>query len=167
MNLKLFSTLFFLVNQQGYPLFHRKYNGFGIDINGKDGVSIKEIETHFPYTTFYGVDKDRKNVVKLQKEYPSYHFLYKNIENGDIRNLYKKFQVVQISEYNNLENMLRNTNKLLKKDGVCILRYKEEDFLKIKKLLHSNQYQPKQYYLGINYNSMNHIPENRTLLWFT
>ena len=104
MNLKLFSTLFFLLNQQGYPLFHRKYNGFGLDINGKDGVSIKEIETHFPYTTFYGVDKDRKKIMKLQKKYPSYNFLYKNIEKDDIRNLYKKFQVVQISEYNNLEN---------------------------------------------------------------
>lgn len=167
MNLKVFSTLFFLLNQQGYPLFHRKYNGFGLDINGKDGISIKEMDIHFPYVTFYGVDNNRNNIIKLQKEYPSHNFIYKDIENENIRSLYKKFQVIQISDYHNLENMLRNTNRLLKEDGVCILRYKEDDFLKIKKLLQSNKYQPKHYYLGMSYNTMHHIPENRTLLWFT
>ena len=126
MNSKVFTTLFFLLNNKGYPLFHHKYNGFGLDINGKDGYSIEEMNSNFPSTTFYGVDNDRKKISRLQKEYPSYNFLYKNIENGDIRNLYKKFQVVKISEYNNLEKMLQNTNKLLKEDGVCILRYKEK-----------------------------------------
>ena len=138
-----------------------------MDINGKDGYSIEEMNSNFPSTTFYGVDNDRKKISRLQKEYPSYNFLYKNIENGDIRNLYKKFQVVKISEYNNLEKMLQNTNKLLKEDGVCILRYKEKDLLKIKNLVKFNEYKPKQYYFGISYTTMYHLPENNTLLFFT
>jgi hypothetical protein len=166
MKLKFFSTLFFLLNNNGYPLFNIKYNGYGLDINGKDGISIKEIENNFPYTTFYGVDNDRKKIIKLQKEYPSHNFLYKNIENGDIRNLYKKFQVIQISEYNNLENMLRNTNKLLQEDSVCILRYKEKDILKIKKIVQNSHYQPKQHYLGMNYDIIHHLPGNLTVVFF-
>jgi hypothetical protein len=169
MNLKVLSTLFFLVNNNGYPLFYRKYNGFGLDINGKDGVSRKEIENNFPYVTFYGVDDNKKNILKLQKENPSLNFLYMDIENDNISNLYKKFQVVHISNYNNLENMLEKTKKLLedKSNSVCILRYKEKDILKIKQLVLSNKYKPKQYYLGLGYSTMHHIPENRTLLWFT
>lgn len=168
MNLKLlYSSVFFLFNNQGYPLFHFKYNGYGLDINGKDGLSMKEIKRHFPETTFFGVDNNRRNVLKLQKDYPSFNFLYKDIENDDIHHLYKKFQVVQISEYNNIEKMLENTNKLLKEDGVCILRYKEKDFLKIKKLIVSNKNKSKQYFLGRNYDTMYHLPKNNTLLWFS
>ncbi len=58
-----------------------------MDINGKDGYSIEEMDSNFPSTTFYGVNNDRKKISRLHKEYPSYNFLYKNIENGDICNL--------------------------------------------------------------------------------
>lgn len=168
MNLKFFSTIFFILNHNGYPLFHRKYNGFGLDINCGNGKTITEIQKEFPYTTFYGIEKEHKKVLQLQKNYPNFNFMVKDIEKDNVRFLYKKFKVIHISDYENLDTILRKTKKLLKNDGVCILRYKDKDINDIHEIIKHSKHLPKEVYIGPSdqYNKIHHFPKNNTLLWF-
>ena len=168
MKLKFISTLCFLLNNNGYPLFHRKYNGYGLDINCGDGQKFTEIQKEFPYTTFYGIEKEQKKVQYLQKKYPNLNFMLKNIEKDNINFLYKKFDVIHISDYENLYTILEKTFKLLKEDGVFILRYKDNDINDIQDIINYYKYLPKHIYIGPTdqFNKIHHFPKNNTLLCF-
>ena len=123
------------------PSFHRvlnKYqNGQGLDVNCWTGESTKQLEKKFPDIRFTGIDKNERAIDVARKRYYYSDFCHVDIEKKSNCE-YDMFQIIQISNYDNLEKVLQNTFHLLHEDGMMILRYHDKDIDYVHQLLEKN-----------------------------
>lgn len=109
-------------------------NGFGLDINCNIGETTKELQKKYPHLMFLGIEKDREKVEIAREKNKDYYFLNIDIENNKSQ-LENKFEIIQISDYKDFWKILNISHFLLEKDGILIMKYKENDLLKVDKLL--------------------------------
>lgn len=124
-------------------LVERFQGGMGLDVNCYTGESTNRLQTIFPDLHIVGIDKNQTAVNLARQRYSHTFFSCRDIEK-DPREIENNVQVIQISEYANLEKMLQNTYSLLDDEGMIILRYHEEDFPYIRSLFLKNFEYPLQ-----------------------
>lgn len=151
------------------PSFHRelnKYqNGHGLDVNCWTGESTKQLEKNFPDIRFTGIDKNVRAIDVAQKRYHYSDFCHVDIEK-ESNSESDMFQIIQISNYNNLEKMLRNTYHLLHEDGMMIVRYHDKDIDYIHQLLEKNNRFRATMIYGTTLHKMHLFKERNTAIIF-
>lgn len=113
-------------------------NGFGLDINCNIGETTKELQKKYPHLMFLGIEKDREKVEIAREKNKDYYFLNIDIENNKSE-LENKFEIIQISDYKDFWKILNISHSILEKDGILIMKYKENDILEVDKLLNKGK----------------------------
>ena len=118
-------------------LVERFQGGLGLDVNCFTGESTCRLQSLFPDLQVVGIDKNQSAINAARQRYSQTFFSCRDIEKG-AEAMEHNIQVIQISEYVNLEKMLENTYPLLDDEGMIILRYREEDYPYIQSLFVKN-----------------------------
>ena len=87
---------------------------------------------------FLGIEKDREKVEIAREKNKDYYFLNIDIENNKSQ-LENKFEIIQISDYKDFWKILNISHSILEKDGILIMKYKENDILEVDKLLNKRK----------------------------
>lgn len=129
-----------IITQNSIPSFPPRitnsiYNGLGLDINCNFGETTRELQKKFPHLTFLGTEKDKEKVELAREKYKDFHFLNLDIEKKEVP-LIDQFKIIQISDYDDFWKMMEKSFSLLDNDGLLIMKYKQEDLVKVEKLLH-------------------------------
>ncbi|MAI14461.1 MAG: hypothetical protein CMM15_10615 [Rhodospirillaceae bacterium] len=118
-------------------LVERFQGGLGLDVNCYTGDSTCRLQSLFPDLQVVGIDKNQSAINAARQKYSHTFFSCRDIEKG-AEAMEHNLQVIQISEYVNIQRMLENTYPLLDDEGMIILRYRDEDFPYIQSLLRKN-----------------------------
>lgn len=151
------------------PTFHKilnnYQNGHGLDVNCWTGESTRELEKRFPDIHFTGIDKNVRAIDVAQKRYSFSDFCHVDIENESNSDC-DIFQIIQISNYNNLDKMLKNTFHLLREDGMMIIRYHHKDIDYIQELLEKSNRFRATMIQGTSLHKMHLFEERNTAIIF-
>lgn len=137
-------------------ILERYERGVGLDVNCWTGESTHHLQEKFPHLQFHGIDKNGTAIelARHRFRYPKFSVsdLEKNrFEGQKDQNL---FQLIQISNYENLEKILWNTYPLLHHDGFIILHYKAKDRQYMEELYKKNLKFPRRQKNGIMLENM-------------
>ncbi len=136
-------------------ILHRYERGVGLDVNCWTGESTNNLQEKFPHLQFHGIDKNGTAIelARHRFQYPKFSVsdLEKTYEEQKDRNIY---QIIQISNYDNLKKILWNTYPLLHHDGFIILHYKEKDRAYVEELYEKNLKFPRRQKNGIMLENM-------------
>lgn len=110
------------------PLESRKFLGKALDFQCFTGDSTKLLHEKYPQFEIYGVDTERKFVTIASKKYPSFHFSPMTREHNWSQFFKTKFNVIQVSDYENFLETFHNIYDLLEEDkGILYFHYHESD----------------------------------------
>lgn len=138
------------------------FNGNGLDINCWTGESTKSLQEIYPDICFYGVDKNENAIDVAKKRYSEKFFRAIDLEKStDTFEDY--FQIIHISNYNDVRKILSSAFPMLEDDGFIILRYKDQDERMLKKLFEKNHHIPKR---NDRYENMYLFSDRKTAIFF-
>ena len=124
------------------PKILKKYDcSRGLDVNCWTGDSTIKLQSQFPDIRIFGIDKNQSAIKLAKTRFHSSVFKVSDIEK---ENLSGKFELIQISNYTNLDKVLWNTYPLLSDNGFMIVNYKESDVPYMKELYDKNFRFPPQ-----------------------
>lgn len=112
----------------------------GLDINCWTGESTKSLSTIHSNIKFVGIDKHERVIDVAIKRYPLDYFANIDIESDGLP-VIGFFDIVRISRYDNLKNMLENVWTIVRKGGVITIIYKKEDIDHLNDFLEKNQWE--------------------------
>lgn len=147
-----------------YPVPSYEMKGNALDVNCKFGDSTKKLSNKYPELNIYGIDKNPKFVEVAQKKYKNIDFLNLNFE--DYTGIpYNSFQVIQISDYDELFLTYQKSMSILDNSGLLIYNCKNKNHTKLlenyltfyQKSLFTNSYHP---------NKLSHFISDNTIFIF-
>ena len=105
-----------------------KIIGKALDFQCFTGDTTKYLYEKYPQMEIYGVDSNPKMVAIAHQKYPFFHFATIP-KDAIISNLFQtKFDVIQVSDYQNFMETFHNMYDLLKeKNGLLYFYYHEKD----------------------------------------
>jgi ubiquinone/menaquinone biosynthesis C-methylase UbiE len=139
----------------GIPrLLHKFERGLGLDVNCWTGESTNHLQKTFPQLQFHGVDGNGTAIQIAQCRFQSAKFSVSDLEKLNKNTESSIYQVIQISDYNNLKKILSNTYPMLHHDGFIILYYKKDDQGLINELYEKNLMFPRRKKNGVFLDNM-------------
>jgi len=106
----------------------RNITGLGLDVNCKIGDSTKILSMKYPELHIYGIDKNYHMIETARKKYTTFDFLNVNFEfHTGIPT--RSFNVIQISDYDDLLLSYQKAIILLQYGGMIIYHCKNENDL--------------------------------------
>ena len=124
------------------PKILKKYDcSRGLDVNCWTGDSTVKLQSQFPDVRIFGIDKNQSAIKLAKTRFQSSVFKVSDIEKEKFNG---KFELIQISNYTNLDRVLWNTYPLLSDHGFMIINYKNVDTPYIKELYERNFWFPPQ-----------------------
>lgn len=110
------------------PNESRKQIGKALDFQCFTGESTKTLSEKYPQLEIYGVDTEKKFVDIACKKYPSFHFAPMTRDKNWSNYFKTKFNVIQVSDYENFLETFHNMYELLEeKKGLLYFHYHEND----------------------------------------
>lgn len=128
-----------------------KFVGKALDFQCFTGETTKVLSEKYPQFEIYGVDSERKFVDIACKKYPSFHFGLVKREKTWSQIFNTKFNVIQVSDYENFLETFHNMYDLLEeKKGLLYFHYHENDKDRIEYWLNNFQEENGPFYFHPN-----------------
>lgn len=148
------------------PRLVEKFNyGLGIDVNCFTGETTSRLQGIFPELNIIGIDKNQTAIDIARDRYIGPSFTTADVESEKCL-LTNEVQVIQISEYTNLYDMLSRTFPCLDEEGMMIVHYKDEDMNLIRELMRRNLQHPLRKRKGFLLSNMYLWEQEKTVILF-